>query len=99
MDEDKSRFVEARDGDNLMICFQCDLYHFRNLKSMNPTWSQEGVNLLKTIRRANLDGFWDIEPGTVEVTKRDGTKLAVLERDVGLENLFPAMGPFHVADT
>ena len=82
-----------------MICFQCDLYHFRNLKLMDPSRSQEDINLLKTIRRANLDGFWAREPGTVEATKREGRKLAMLGRDMGLENLFPAMGPFPVVDT
>ena len=70
-----------------------------NLKLMDPTRSQEDVNLLKTIRRANLDVFWAREPGIVEATKREGRKLAMLGRDVGLENLFPAMEPFPVADT
>ena len=66
---------------------------------MDPTRSQEDINLLKTIRRANHDGFSAREPGTLEATKREGRKLAMLGRDMGLENLFPAMSPFPVADT
>ena len=47
---------------------------------MDPKRSQEDANLLKTIRRANLDGLCAREPGTVEATKREGRKLVMLGR-------------------
>ena len=47
----------ARNGDHLMIPFQCELYHFRNLKGANPGRRSEDILLLGKIRRANGDAF------------------------------------------
>jgi hypothetical protein len=35
-DEDPLRFREARDGDHLMVGFQCDLCQFENCKLRQP---------------------------------------------------------------
>ena len=52
---------------------------------MHPTRSPKDVNVLKTIRRFNLDRFWARETGTVESTKREGRELAILGIDMILE--------------
>jgi len=33
---ERKRFIEARAGDHLMIEFQCDVCHFRNIQQQNP---------------------------------------------------------------
>ena len=48
--------MSARNGGHLMIPFQCDLCYYYNLKGMNPVGVKDGVTLLRTIRRANLQG-------------------------------------------
>jgi hypothetical protein len=56
---DESRFKRARNGDNLLIQFQCDVCHFRNIKRRDPRiGDRKDVRLLKDIRVANLDAFW-----------------------------------------
>jgi hypothetical protein len=35
-EEDRERFIVARNGDNLVTPFQCDLCHFRNLVGRDP---------------------------------------------------------------
>ena len=35
-EEDKTRYLVARNGHHLMIPFQCELCHFRNLKGTDP---------------------------------------------------------------
>jgi hypothetical protein len=48
--EDDSRFLQARNGGNLVCPFQCDLCHFRNLMSRDPASNlPQDVRLLKLI--------------------------------------------------
>ena len=64
--EDAGRFREARDGDDLMITFQCDLCHFENVSGRHPRQdSHRDQLLLMCIRRATLDSFWSRERSTV----------------------------------
>lgn len=64
--DDDLRFLRARDGDNLVTPFQCDLCHFRNLMNRDPIPRlAQDVRVLKLIRRANLDALWSREPSTV----------------------------------
>ena len=97
--EDKLRHLCARDGDHLLLPFQCDLCHFRNLTNRDPGQAAEDVKLIVSIRRANLDAFWAREPGTVAATRREGVKIGKLGNLMGLSMLFPAMGPFPLEDT
>ena len=99
LESDKGRHMSARNGDHLMIPFQCELCHYRNLKKMDPVGDKEDVTLLRAIRRANLDAFWSREPGTVSSTKRDSLKLSKIGLDVGLPSVLPVMGPFPVEDS
>jgi hypothetical protein len=101
VEEDQNRFVVARNGDNLVTPFQCDLCHFRNLMSRDPVeCSPQDICLLKLIRRANLDALWSREPGTVNGTLlacRQGGKIAMA---LGFKDkLFRPLGPFPLDDT
>ena len=97
--KNKQRHLQARDGDYLLVPFQCDLCHFRNLTQRYPSHSDSDIRLVVVIRRANLDAFWAMEPGTVGATKREGVKIGRLGDSMGLHHLFPASGPFPVEDT
>ena len=71
-EENKDRFLVARDGNNLTVLFRCDVYHFKNLRSKNPENSFEDVSLLREIRRANLDAFWARKIRAAGATKWGG---------------------------
>ena len=99
LEEDRGRHMFARNGDHLLIPFQCEICHYRNLKGMDPTGTKADGILLRTIRRANLDAFWSREPGTVSATRRDSLKLAEIGMRLGLKNILPVMGPFPLEDS
>jgi hypothetical protein len=52
-------FLVARDGDHLLVPFECDLCIFRKPQGCNPILTNPQESLLTAcIRRANLDSFW-----------------------------------------
>jgi len=97
--EDEQKFLQARSGDALLFPFQCDTCWFRNLTKRLP---QEGSladgQLLRYIRRVNLDGMWSRSPSTVANVKYNFIRIMKLNLELGLENNFPEMGPWPVAD-
>ena len=97
--DSNQRYLKARDSDHLIVPFQCDLCHFRNLTQRNPGRSDTEIRLVVSIRRANLDAFWASELGTVGATRREGAKVVKLLDSRGLTNLFPVTGEFLVEDT
>ena len=99
LESDKGRHMSARNGDHLMIPFQCELCHYRNLKKMDPVRDKEDVTLLRAIRRANLDAFWSREPEKISSTRRDSLKLSKIGLDKGLSSVLPVMGHFPVEDS
>ena len=63
-------FLKARDGDSLMVPFECDLCIFRKLRRENPkAQSPSDQLLLLCIRRMNLDAFWSSASSTVRANK------------------------------
>jgi len=64
-ESDLQRYTQARDGDHLLLPFQCDLCVFRNLTCRNPHANSPDDFLLCCIRRVNLDAMWGREPSTV----------------------------------
>ena len=64
---EEGRFVmAARKGDAMMIPFQCDLCHFRNIFGRNPLGScPTDGETMNYVRRANLDSFWSRKTSTV----------------------------------
>ena len=57
LEENQYMHKTARNIDHLLVLFQCDLCHFRNLKQRDPEQGKGDAFLLRTIRRANLDSF------------------------------------------
>ena len=89
---DQNEFNYARDGDHLMVGFQCDLCIFRRLRKRDPEEIvKKDRNLLAYIRRANLDAFWSRSPATVAQNKyRVRRSIKDLNDELGITD-----GPFY----
>ena len=94
------RFKFARNGDNYLCPFQCDLCQFRSLHLRDPEENMQDVATMCCIHRATLDAFWGRAEGTV---KQNLSSLRAMHKsanlDFGLKELLPDMGPFPVKDT
>jgi hypothetical protein len=95
-----SRYLEARNGDNLMTPFQCDTCHFRNVMDRDPVISlAQDLRILKCIRRANLDSLWSLEPRTVSRNLRECRRGINIASSLGFKSkLFRPLGPFPLED-
>jgi hypothetical protein len=100
-EEDAQRFLQARDGDNLVTPFQCDHCHFMNIMKREPLDElASDVRLMKCIRRVNLDAFWSREPGTVRGVLEEMKRGLGIASQLGFAHaLFPPRGPFPREDT
>lgn len=97
---DLLRHRQGRNGDHLICPFQCDMCWFRNLQHRDPLGDNaRDALLLCCIRRANLDALWGRESHTVDSTLRAAKQLVKLWRQVNLEPVFPALGPYPVGDS
>ena len=64
--DDKNRYVDARDGDDLLVSFECNFCIFRKLYDRDPNPGLEMDTLsMACIRWANLDSFWSRARSTV----------------------------------
>jgi hypothetical protein len=82
---DQDRYKKARDGDDFMICFQCDMRQFRNMQQRDPNETKEDAFLMLWIRRAILDSFWSREPSTVDGNIHEGTQVDRAAARLGFE--------------
>jgi hypothetical protein len=88
-------YIKARNGDHLLVPFECDLCIFRKLRKTDPLPSNPPDDLLLAcVRRMNLDAFWSRAQDTVH-GKRDklADKLS-LSQLVGLEGPCIHDGPY-----
>lgn len=96
---DESRFLTARNGDMLCAPFQCDFCWFINLQEREPEKSRSSdEQLMKYIRRVNLDILWCREKSTVSNvmgTVKNGKKMS---EEVGLRPKKLVMGPWPLKD-
>jgi len=91
----------ARDGDNFLVPFQCDICHFRNMFTRDPHVDSSLDRLaLVAIRRANFDAFW--ARASTSYSRR---YKKLLEKKIqtgcqvyGLKNPLPEMGSFGLQD-
>jgi hypothetical protein len=96
---DELRFLEARNGDNLMTPFQCDVCHFRNIQGRDPSRHVcEDNELLEYIRRANMDSLWAREKSTVGQNLRNARRMEALATRLLMPSITPPMGPFPLHD-
>ena len=96
----ENRFNEARNGDHLMVPFQCELCHFRNIFGRDPSeHNPKDQEVFSFIRRANLDCFWSREPATVKANLRNLCRMLKTEDRFGFDSVSPPMGPFPLEDS
>lgn len=98
--ESGDRYVTARDGDHLMLAFQCSVCHFQNLQGRNPRPdSPKDDLLLSHIDRCSMDGFWSREASTVRDHRRQAARVERTADKLGLGSMTPPMGPFPLEDS
>jgi len=91
--------MEARDGDHLLVPFECDRCIFLKLRGNlpNPESSCDQL-LLATVRRMNLDAFWSRETSTVLSNLRKAKKMIEVSELVKLQGPFPLQPPLPLLD-
>jgi hypothetical protein len=64
---DKNRYSEARDGDDLLVPFECDFCIFCKVtgRVCTPDTMPSDDHLMSCIRRVVLDSFWSRARSTV----------------------------------
>jgi hypothetical protein len=90
LQKQKSAFTQAREGDHLLVPFECDFCIFQKLRNKAEPNEQliKDKLLMACIRRINLDCFWSRASSTV-LGNRDKAKLALrLSEAVGLQGPF-----------
>jgi hypothetical protein len=95
---DEKRFKVARNGDNLLTPFQCELCVFRNLHLREPARTQTDELALCDYRRANLDAFWSRERSTVSSNRLWIKRGAELNQAMDHQSTYPALGPMPLED-
>ena len=74
-----NNYLEARQGENLMIPFECNLCTFWQVKNQNPRHQSPPYQLLLAcLCQENLDSFWSRERNTAE--KNTGQAAAMQRR-------------------
>jgi hypothetical protein len=90
----KREYHFARNGDHLMVPFECDFCILAKLRSGSTGMVEPEKDrlLLACIRRANLDSFWSRATSTV-VANGDRVKAALrLSESVGLDGPYESKG-------
>jgi hypothetical protein len=98
--EEKKQFTEAWLGDHLMVPFQCDLCHFRNINGRDSgIWPQDKLQMA-AIRRAILDLFWSRASGTMAANLREGVHISKIVSELKMKSPFTSYprGPYPVHD-
>jgi hypothetical protein len=98
--EETKWFIEARPGDHLMVPFQCDLCHFRDINCRDPgIWPQDKLQMA-AIRRAILDSFWSRALGTVAANLCKGICILKIVLELKMRSPFASYprGPYPVHD-
>jgi hypothetical protein len=95
---DEKRFKVARNGDNLLTLFQCELCVFRNTHLREPGRTQTDTLALCVYRRANLDAFWSRERTTVSSNRLWLRRGVELNEAVDQQFTFQELGPMPLAD-
>jgi hypothetical protein len=98
-EDDYERFKFARPGDHLMVPFQCELCHFRNVMKRDPSVRiSEDQELLDFMRRASLDAFWSREKSSVSSNLKEAMRVERTAFRLGMPSITPPMGPFPLED-
>jgi hypothetical protein len=93
-------YLVARDGDHLLVPFECDLCIFRKLhmNDLSPTSEQDRL-LLACYRHVTLDAFWSTASSTVAGNRDKIRQGLVLSKLVGLDGPYVHYGSMPSTDT
>jgi hypothetical protein len=97
---DERAFHYARNGDHLMVAFECDFCVFSKIRpGERPNLMHEcDTLLLACIRRVNLDSFWSRATRTVDGTRQLVNRGLALSRMVGASGPYCEPGPMPLTD-
>jgi hypothetical protein len=97
-----SEVAVARPGDHLFCPFQCELCHFRNIQGRSPNMGRgplDDTELMKSLRRINMDDFWSREPTKVSQNLGMVNRALQIAHEMGLSNPpMPKLGPWKLGD-
>jgi hypothetical protein len=90
---DVGRFTSARNGDNLMVPFECDFCVFGKLFDHTPPdkSNEKDRFAMACIRRIILDAFWSRARSTVDANTAKAREGLALSRKMGMRG--PAEAP------
>ena len=86
-ESDRKRYSEARDGDDLLVAFECDFCVFSKVTGRlcdNDANSPDAF-LMSCIRRVTLDSFWSRARSTVATNTRLFREMISLSATLGFE--------------
>jgi hypothetical protein len=77
-----TEFCVGRNGDHLLVPFECDLCIFRKLRKHSPDVNREQDKLLLAcIRRVTLDAFWSRASSMVNGNKIGSRWVCLYQRE------------------
>ena len=89
----------ARNRDHLMVPFQCELCHFRNIYGREPELQNfKDKEFFTFARRASLNTFQSREPPTIWNNLKELNRMKRTEERFGFDCTTPPLGPFLVND-
>lgn len=99
-EDDREKFKVARDGDHMLVPFQCDICQFLNIHNRFPIKGNHADDLLLIcIRRVILDSMWARERSTVRSNLYEIRRYVKLQATLGLEHqALPPQEPFPLRD-
>ena len=96
---DMGRFSSARNGDNLMVPFECDFCVFGKLFDHVPSAENEqDVFAMGCIRRVILDAFWSRAKSTVNANTVKVREGLAISRKLGMKGPAEPPGPLPSHD-
>jgi hypothetical protein len=96
---DRRRFCVARDGDDLLISFECDYCIFSKVYQRQPVVANDkDIFAMGCIRRVNLDAFWSRARSTVVSNTLRFREIISLSKSMGFETPYSDPGPLPSYD-
>jgi hypothetical protein len=96
---DHQKYATARDGDDLMVSFECDNCIFSKLYDRPPVTTNDTDRFsMACIRRINLDAFWSRAKDTVEQNSRKVREGLAISARLGLTGPYLNPGPLPAHD-
>ena len=88
------KYSEARDGDDLMVSFECDFCVFAKVTGRLVCRDDSSdAHLMACIRRVILDAFWSRARQTVSTNAGRFREMIVMSASLGFEPPYDPPGP------